>query len=697
MESDRQFHCILTFSRGIARIPHLREFLQVREIVSADSYRGRCQADGVVGWGRKPNTLGARRYAEQNGLPYLSLEDGFLRSVGLAVNGYPPLSLVIDDLGIYYDANRPSRLEAWLNAPPSLADPLDKSDILTRAEHLIQRITHAGLSKYNDTPAAPRCFEPRQRRVLVVDQTAGDLSVSYGMGTPQTFTSMLQAALDEHPEAEVLVKTHPDVIAGKRRAYLATRRETDRVRVLGQHINPFALLAQVEHVYVVTSLLGFEALMLGKPVTCFGVPFYAGWGLTDDRVAMQRRARRRSLAQVFAAAYILYPRYVDPDTGKRATIERVVSHLEIQRRQFKANQGRIYCFGFSLWKRNYVRAYLKSPGNQIRFLRSVRQARRLELDSSVRIAVWGAKASRQLEALAATHGIPIWRLEDGFLRSVGLGSDLTPPASLVVDTRGIYFDPSVPSDLEHLLQNERFTEAELERAQQLRTLILARGLSKYNVGARGRLRVFRDPGQRCILVPGQVPDDASIRLGCGEISTDVALLKTVRAEHPDAFLLYKPHPDLLSRNRRGGPGDVVALGDLYDQLVLDRSIADCLTVTHEVHTMTSLVGFEALLRGVPVTTYGRPFYAGWGLTEDRMPLPRRSRRLTVDELVAGVLIRYPRYLNRRTGTFTSPEAVVAELAGQCARQRSASSLFLPWPVRQLRKFAHLCKGLAYAS
>ena len=114
------------------------------------------------------------------------------------------------------------------------------------------------------------------------------------------------------------------------------------------------------------------------------------------------------------------------------------------------------------------------------------------------------------------------------------------------------------------------------------------GLSKYNVGSRGRLAVPAASAQTRILVPGQVPDDASVQLGAREVRSDAALLRRVRAEHPNAFLLYKPHPDLLSGNRRGKL-DLACLGTLCDQVVLDHSIADCLTVADEVHTITSLV------------------------------------------------------------------------------------------------------------
>jgi capsular polysaccharide export protein len=80
-----------------------------------------------------------------------------------------------------------------------------------------------------------------------------------------------------------------------------------------------------------------------------------------------------------------------------------------------------------------------------------------------------------------------------------------------------------------------------------------------------------------------------------------------------------------------------------------------------VHTLTSLTGFEALLRGLPVTCWGAPFYAGWGLTEDRLPVPRRTRRLALDELVAVALILYPRCVDPLTELPCPPEVVLDRL------------------------------------
>ena len=41
-------------------------------------------------------------------------------------------------------------------------------------------------------------------------------------------------------------------------------------------------------------------------------------------------------------------------------------------------------------------------------------------------------------------------VEDGFVRSVGLGGNLISPLSLLFDKKGIHYDGSKPSDLENL-------------------------------------------------------------------------------------------------------------------------------------------------------------------------------------------------------------------------------------------------------
>src|SRR5262249_52016505 len=135
------------------------------------------------------------------------------------------------------------------------------------------------LSKYNDTPPLNLGTKTR-KRVLVIDQTAGDASIPGAMADDATFARMLAAAIDENPAAEILVKRHPAVAAGFRRGCIEIG--SANVRLLNEACNPIALLEQVDAVYTVSSLTGFEAQLLGLPVHCFGLPFYAGWGATTD-------------------------------------------------------------------------------------------------------------------------------------------------------------------------------------------------------------------------------------------------------------------------------------------------------------------------------------------------------------------------------------------------------------------------------
>jgi capsular polysaccharide export protein len=101
----------------------------------------------------------------------------------------------------------------------------------------------------------------------------------------------------------------------------------------------------------------------------------------------------------------------------------------------------------------------------------------------------------------------------------------------------------------------------------------------------------------------------------------------------------------------------------YADAVASRlSMAHLLDEVDELHTLTSLSGFEALLKGIPVSTYGLPFYAGWGITEDRERCLRRSRKLSLDQLVAGTLIAYPRYVDRTSEWPCEAEDVVARLS-----------------------------------
>ncbi|WP_176217209.1 capsular polysaccharide biosynthesis protein [Chromobacterium violaceum] len=675
---------VAIFSRGIFRIPNLRALLR-QPIADMTGFLPTTRyPSAVAGWGLRSSASRARTFATRLQIPYLALEDGFLRSQGLGVDSAPPLSLVVDDLGIYYDAGRTSRLE-------SLISSIDLTDEgLQQAKLGLEWMCRRRLSKYNHAPAAELPPRNGRIRVLVLDQTEGDISVRLGGANAQTFQSMLNAASHEHPGAELWVKTHPDVVAGKKRGYLPQAPED--ARLLAEDICPQSLLSQVDIVYTATSHMGFEALIAGNKVVCFGMPWYAGWGLTDDRhpdmpKLSERRQRRCTLEELFHAAYLQYARYIHPETGQPGTFFDVAEWIRLNRELREQVSGTLWCVGMSWWKRAVVWPFLKTPDNRLRFISRPDKLPGV-LPPESKLVVWGMRPD--VAEWATRLGLPLLRMEDGFLRSVGLGSNLMPPMSLVVDRGGLYYSPHSGSDLERLLDTLQLDDWQVARAARLRQQLVELKLSKYNVGGSFQLPA-EAAGKTVVLVPGQVEDDASILEASPEIRGNLALLREARRQRPDAWLVYKPHPDVVSGNRRGAvPASELAA--LADQVAAEADIAGCLAEADEIHTMTSQAGFEALLQGKTVHCYGMPFYAGWGLTIDRQPMPHRQRRLTLDELIYGALIAYPRYALPGCDGFARVEAVMEYLRRQKTGGH-ANCAATHWPARQWRKARGLLRTL----
>ncbi|MCY0386877.1 capsular polysaccharide biosynthesis protein [Robbsia sp. Bb-Pol-6] len=597
----------------------------------------------VAGWGNRPSGQRAAQLAMHFGLPLWRLEDGFLRSDGDATDPQG-LSLCVDDVGIYYDARGPSRLERLIAAAPPAGSG-------RRCDALLAAWRDHRLSKYNHARDATTTLF--REHVLVCDQTRGDRSIEGALATPATFRHMLEAALDNHPGHPVVLKLHPDVFSGRKRGHIDSLSAgmASRIRILGSHQHAPDLLEHAAAVYTVSSQMGFEALLWRRPVHIFGMPFYAGWGLTTDALPAPARRGAADLHALVHAALVAYPRYVDPETGQRCEAERVIAHIALQRRMRARFPQTVHAIGFSRWKRPAARAFFS--GSELRFIRSARQLPK----NAEAIATWGLGA----RPLPAHAGARTWiRVEDGFLRSVGLGARLVSPRSWVLDPQGLHYDAQGPSGLETLIETGPFDPALLARARALASTLTARRISKYNLTGAAWHRPAS--AGNVLLVVGQVEGDASLARGSPTIATNRALLEAVRALEPDAYIAYKPHPDVVAGLRRGAvPADV--LHRLCDAVLRDTPVLDALAQADAIHVMTSLTGFEALLRGKVVVTHGWPFYAGWGLTLDRCPAIAKPHRraASLEELIAATLILYPTYISAATGRFTSPERTLHEL------------------------------------
>nr|WP_273544874.1 capsular polysaccharide biosynthesis protein [Heliomarina baculiformis] len=587
-------------------------------------------------WGNSPTAYRGLSIAEKKQVPVLRVEDAFLRSLHPGRSGDAPLGLLLDRAGVHFDPSVPSELEDIL-----AKNPLDDSALLDRARDAMSRIQESHLSKYNafepDQPVPPPGY------VLVVDQTRGDASVTASGADRANFIEMLVFAQEENPGAKILIKMHPETVAGYRAGYFDETDASDSVTLFTETVSPWNLLQGAVGVYTMSSQLGFEAILAGHKPRVFGQPFYAGWGLTQDENPVPRRERRLTRSQLFAAAMILYPIWYDPYRDRLCEIENVLATLEAQSRAWREDHRGWVASGMRLWKRNHLQ---KMFGREKRVVFSDDIQNR-QPDGRRHMA-WASKLSESTGTIT--------RVEDGFLRSRGLGAELVPPLSLITDDKGIYYDPRHPSRLEELIaKRSTLTAAQERRTERLISSLVSQKLSKYNLG--GGLPDL--PEGRRILVPGQVEDDASILTGASAIRDNLNLLQEVRAAAPEAILVYKPHPDVEASLRTGA----IEAGPLADVIASNANAAALLVMVDEVWTMTSLLGFEALLRGLPVTTFGAPFYAGWGLTRDLGETPdRRRARPSLNGLVHAALIDYPRYRDPATGLPCPVEVIVERLA-----------------------------------
>jgi capsular polysaccharide export protein len=362
---------------------------------------------------------------------------------------------------------------------------------------------------------------------------------------------------------------------------------------------------------------------------------------------------------LLSALLLVQARFASPFGGSDLNLLELIELSGFWRKLIDSNRSIHGGVGFAFWKQETVLPLLWGGTDRPGFFT------RPAIDApDGALAVWRSRAPSGVVERLELSGTPLVEVEDGFLRSKGLGADCIPPLSITVDRLGAYFDPGQPSELENLLQSGAFDAALVERAKRLRHTIVAAGLGKYESGEEPLER--GDASKRHILVAGQVEDDRSILTGGFGLS-NLDLLRRVRRDNADAYIIYKPHPDVLAGHRKGHIDEHIGR-QCADKVVTDKSISSLIAMVDEVHVNTSLAGFEALMRHKDVTTYGVPFYAGWGLTRDLGPVPaRRTARRSLDELVAATLLLYPLYLDPVSGLPAPAEVVVDRLAAPAPR------------------------------
>jgi capsular polysaccharide export protein len=429
--------------------------------------------------------------------------------------------------------------------------------------------------------------------------------------------------------------------------------------ILHEPFDPWHLAAQAREVWAGSNReLATVAALLGKPVRLF-----------DASLALRQQPDllRDLVVQLSKQAY------ASPFDGAPWTVDQVVDQLGQWRRLIESNRPCSAVYGVARWKRVTVDNLLWDGTGPVRHARSVSA----DLGPTSLAVVWKSRTNAKVLAQLEASGAKLAEIEDGFIRSVGLGANCVPPLSIITDRSGIYFDPNQASDLERLLQLDELPDAWVERSKALQTSLVQSRITKYG---HGETSISMPTNKRRVLVTGQVEDDRSVLSGGGNC-TNLELVARARALEPDAWIVYRPHPDVEAGHRKGHVPDADVLRHA-DAIERDAPIASLIDAVDALHVITSLAGFEGLLRGKAVTTHGQPFYAGWGLTNDRgAPNPRRTRRRSLGELVAATLIGYPRYVDPVTRLPCPPEVLVARIVAGQARVSSPLIVLREWQGR----------------
>ncbi|QRM56527.1 capsular polysaccharide biosynthesis protein [Sinorhizobium sp. BG8] len=533
-DSERRTYAVV--STGLWRLrSDISQLLQARIVLWP--WGGAGGVDGFVGWGRRPSGLRATALASRLGKPAITIEDGFLKGFWPGQEE-PSHSFVVDRRGIYFETMLPNDLDDLLRVPD-----IDPGEEL-RASSLIHSLRSQRLTKYNNGPmiGLRQAGIPAGKPfVLLVDQVAGDASIAAAGAESGTFARMLEHAAAHNPGKAIVVRTHP--AAGDRSLLRQAAQKSGIPIVVPERMNPWPLIEEADSVYTVSSQLGFEALMAGRPVHCFGVTYYSGRGVTTDHGSRQVQRPAATVEQIFHAAFLRYSSYLDLHTRLPCSLEDAIEQAVAVRDQRNRIDRKVYTAGFSPWKRRATTPFLRgAAGAPVHCRRATEAAKAAHRDNGI-VAVWGSERS-------LPPGVDGVRLEDGFIRSKGLGVNLTYPSSLALDGEHVYYDARGESELERIISTHDFEEALLARSRDLVRLLVERGVSKYNLGTIAELPAVEE-GRLKILVPGQVEQDASIRYGSPIVRSNAVLVSAVRERYPGAFVVYKEHPDVTSGLRSG--------------------------------------------------------------------------------------------------------------------------------------------------
>jgi len=576
-----------------------------------------------------------------NPYPILRLKEGIF--AGYSSEQLPYSLYYAFESDVYYNFKKESNIESLLRS-----NWIASEEEWNTAHLAIQMINKYGITKYSEHPPVSENIMrgTGYQNILLVDQPVDDESVLLGNATEETFNDMLLYAFDNYQYANIYVKLHPETINGKKEGYLQKLlvkhglNDHPSIKLIDTNCNITSVFHFVQEVFVVTSQVGFEALLRNKNVRCFGLPFYSGWGLTNDMQTLNIPKPSRSLMDLFIALILKHTLYINPFTGKKGTILDLLDYVSIQQRH--SNRKNVAFYNTSFVEHKNIDKLLNVNRQNFSAITKSKQ-----IPKHIDYFILTDKKSTFEEVQPLKYRA---FLSESFLFSNNVYPEDV--LSLIVDHNGPYYDPQIESDLDYMLNHETYTDYEVNKANKFIDALKF----KFLMDVRGQdsnkaLAEKQKSGKKVIFVPGQIADSEVTLAGGGlAIPSDYELLVAICQKVENYLILYKPAPGSKIRKLNDLGRDGLVSLSVYSKerhnnivLVFDDSISHCIDISDEIHLINHNCGIEAIVKGKKVVTYGLPFYGALGLTEDRQRFPRIKRQLSLEEFVLATYMLYPRY------------------------------------------------------
>ena len=233
----------------------------------------------------------------------------------------------------------------------------------------------------------------------------------------------------------------------------------------------------------------------------------------------------------------------------------------------------------------------------------------------IKFLLWTAEEYRDVKYFAQHHEIPLCYIYPGLLG--GFPQEQGVFLSCFIDDINSIADKEQSALQKVSIKNEHL----IDEARRIMDLMRFLGIT--SLPATSSLTCSPiETAKQIVLVLGSRSADSP---------EDKKTLELAKKEYPDTDIVYIPH-------------------DKEKSAIYNDDFALLLNKAVHVYTFDSLLGMDALIRRIPLTVLGQPFYAGYGLTDDRNTALDRKETFSLEELFIYIYFYKQTYIYK-----TSPE------------------------------------------